>query len=164
MEDYEIVNLIYNRFEDGIDELKNKYNQLLLTLASSILRNESDSEESVNDTYLKVWKTIPPYKPNFLKSFVCKLTRQISIDKYRANHRKNMKEYSLNDLDYEISSHYSVDDEFYAKELLTEAMKIISSKNVNYVEIGVMGDNKISRKMYESLGFMEYKVYMRKDL
>lgn len=120
MEDNEIVNLIYNRSEIGIDKLKDKYNQLLLALSISILKNESDSEESVNDTYLKVWNTIPPYKPNFLKSFVCKLTRQISIDKYRVNHKKNMKEFSLNDLDYEISSHYGVDDEFYASELVKE--------------------------------------------
>lgn len=130
MEDYEIVNLIYNRSEHGIDELKAKYNQLLFSLAYSILNNNPDSEESVNDTYLKVWKTIPPYKPNYLKSFVCKLTRQISIDKYRANHRKNTKESSLNDLDYEITSNYSIDDEFYASELIKEINTFLEHQKV----------------------------------
>lgn len=115
MEDLDIVNLIYNRNEIGIAELKVKYNELLYTVALSILKNNVDSEESVNDTYLKIWRTIPPYKPNYLKSFVCKITRQIAIDKYRANHRKH--EELLNELDYEISSSYSLDDEFYKNEL-----------------------------------------------
>lgn len=130
MKDYEIVDLIFNRSEEGIDELKKKYNQLLLTLAYSILKNDADSEESVNDTYLKIWKTIPPYKPNYLKSFICKLTRQISIDKYRANHKKNVKESSLNDLDYEITSNYSIDDEFYASELSKEMNEFLKKQKV----------------------------------
>lgn len=130
MEDYEIVNLIYNRSNQGIDELKIKYNKLLLKLAYSILNNDLDSEESVNDTYLKVWKTIPPYKPNYLKSFVCKITRQISIDKYRANHRKNSKESPLNDLDYEIVSNYSVDDEFYTSELVKEINNFLEHQDI----------------------------------
>ena len=108
MEDLDIVNLIYNRNEIGIAELKMKYNELLYSLALSILKNDADSEESVNDTYLKIWRTIPPYKPTYLKSFVCKITRQISIDIYRANHRKN--EESLNEIDYEISSSYSLNE------------------------------------------------------
>ena len=118
MEDIEIVNLIYNKDGLGIEELKNKYNILLYNLAFAILNNESDSEESVNDTYLKVWKTIPPYKPTYLKSFVCMITRQISIDKYRKNNRKRQKETSLNELDYDISSSYNLDDEFYKNELV----------------------------------------------
>lgn len=115
MEDIEIVNLIYNKENSGMEELKKKYNRLLHTLAFSILNNESDTEESVADTYIKVWKSIPPYKPTYLKSFVSKIARQISIDKYRSNKRK--KERPLNDLDYEISSSYSLEDELYKNEL-----------------------------------------------
>ena len=128
MEDLDIVNLIYNRNEIGITELKAKYNELLYSLALSILRNNADSEESVNDTYLKIWRTIPPYKPTYLKSFVCKITRQISIDKYRANHRK--KEEPLNEIDYEISSSYSLDDEFYKNELSNLINEFLEKQDV----------------------------------
>lgn len=114
MEDLDIVNLIYNRNEIGIAELKMKYNELLYSLALSILKNDADSEESVNDTYLK--------------SFVCKITRQISIDKYRANHRKN--EESLNEIDYEISSSYSLDDEFYKNELSNLINEFLEKQDV----------------------------------
>lgn len=118
MEDLDIVNLIYNRDELGIEELKRKYEELLYRVALSILNNHDDSLESVNDTYLKIWKTIPPYKPTFLKSFLCKITRQISIDKYRVNSKKNKRQISINEFDYEISSSYSLDDEIYRNELV----------------------------------------------
>ena len=118
MEDLDIVNLIYNRNDLGIEELRRKYNDLLYSLAFNVLNNNSDSDECVNDTYLKVWKTIPPYKPTYLKSFVCKIIRQISIDKYRSNNRKRNKETSLNELDYDISSSYNLDSEFYKNELV----------------------------------------------
>ena len=100
MEDERIVELLYEHNEKGLTETKNKYEQLLNSLSYQILRNKEDSNECVNDTYLKIWKTIPPYKPTFFKSFICKIVRQISIDKYRYNHRKNR--YTLYDLDYEI--------------------------------------------------------------
>jgi len=119
MEDFDIINLIYNRQEIGLENLKKKYNDLIYTVALSILNNESDSDESVNDTYLKTWRTIPPYKPTFLKSFVCKIVRQISIDKYRVNSRKYKKERNINELDYEISSEYSLEDELYKSELVS---------------------------------------------
>ena len=128
MEDIEIVNLIYNRNEIGIAKLKTKYNELLYSLAVSIQKNDFDSEESVNDTYLKIWRTIPPYKPTYLKSFVCKIARQISIDKYRANHRENEK--SLNEIDYDISSSYSLDDEFYKNELSNLVNEFLEKQDV----------------------------------
>lgn len=130
MEDKDIVNLIYNRKQEGINELKSKYNSELIKISYSILNNSADSEECVNETYFKVWKTIPPYKPTYLKSFVSKITRQISIDKYRGNHRRNLKESSLNELDYEISSNYSVEDEFYTGELIKEINIFLENLNV----------------------------------
>ena len=124
MEDEKIVELLYVHDEDGLIETKNKYDNLLNTLSFGILRNKSDSDECVNDTYLKVWDTIPPYRPNFFKSFICKITRQLSIDKYRYNHRKNRRNdnnISLSDLDYEISDNKNVEDEF-DKNMLIESI------------------------------------------
>ena len=94
---------------------------LLKKIAYGILNNNSDTEECVNDTYLKVWSTIPPYKPDYLKPFLCKIIRQLSIDRYRFNHRgkRNKKQnISLNDLDYEISDNKTVDVEFNSKLLM----------------------------------------------
>ena len=62
---------------------------LLKKIAYGILNNNSDTEECVNDTYLKVWSTIPPYKPDYLKPFLCKIIRQLSIDIYRCSRQIN---------------------------------------------------------------------------
>ena len=122
VEDEKIIELLFEHDENGLKELTKKYDLLIKKIAYGILNNNSDTEECVNDTYLKVWSIIPPYKPDYLKPFLCKIIRQLSIDRYRFNHRgkRNKKQnISLNDLDYEISDNKNVDDEFNSK-LLTE--------------------------------------------
>ena len=124
MEDEKIVDLLYIHDESGLTETKNKYERLLDSLSFGILRSREDSMECVNDTYMKVWDTIPPYKPNYFKSFICKIVRQISIDKYRYNHRESRNDnnnVSLSDLDYELSDNRTVDDEV-SKKLLIECI------------------------------------------
>lgn len=55
----------------------------------NIVDDESTAEECENDTYLKVWNSIPPHKPyDYLLSFVSKITRQIALDRYREAHRQ----------------------------------------------------------------------------
>ena len=133
MEDEKIVELLYDHNEDGLKETKNKYDSLLNSLSFGILRNMEDSNECVNDTYLKIWDTIPPYKPNFFKSFICKLTRQISIDKYRYNHRKNRNNsnsISLSDLDYEIKDNKTVESVFDKNMLMESINNFLGSLDV----------------------------------
>jgi RNA polymerase sigma factor (sigma-70 family) len=133
VEDKKIIELLFERNENGLKELTKKYDLLIKKIAYGILNNNSDTEECVNDTYLKVWSTIPPYKPDYLKPFLCKIIRQLSIDKYRFNHRgkrnKNQN-ISLNDLDYEISDNKNVDDEFNSKLLIEYINNFISDLDV----------------------------------
>ena len=89
MEDTEIVNLYWQRNESAIDETKTKYSHYLTKIAYNILENIEDSEESVNDTYLKAWNSMPPHRPGKLAAYLGKITRQLSIDIYRK--RKSQK-------------------------------------------------------------------------
>ena len=41
--------------------------------------------ESVNDTYLAAWNTIPPQKPDPLRTYVCRIARNLAIAKLRSN-------------------------------------------------------------------------------
>lgn len=114
MDDNKIVDLLFERNEKALDEIKNKYNVLLNSISFNILKNNEDVSECLNDTYLKVWGTIPPLKPTYLNSYLCKLIRQISIDKYRYNNRESRsqkKEVLLSDLDFEISDNRDLNDE-----------------------------------------------------
>ena len=85
MEDQRIVDLYWNRDEDAILHTQRKYGGLCQTIANNILGNPQDAEECVNDAYLKVWNSIPPERPESLLSFLSRVVRNISLDKYRFN-------------------------------------------------------------------------------
>lgn len=83
MEDQEIIKLYLERSEDAIEQTAVKYGNYLHTIAYHILENQEDSEECVNDTYWKAWGTIPPRRPKRLSVFLGKITRNLSLDRFR---------------------------------------------------------------------------------
>ena len=83
MEDQRIVELYWQRSEQALRETQSKYADYCYAIANNILGNREDSEESVNDTYLDAWNSMPPHRPIFLSTFLGKITRRISIDKLR---------------------------------------------------------------------------------
>lgn len=86
MEDKEIVSLFWKRDESAIQETSKKYGMYCYSIAYRILKNHEDSEESVNDTYIDAWNSMPPNKPFLLSTFLGKITRRIAIDKWRVAH------------------------------------------------------------------------------
>lgn len=97
MEDQRIVELYWSRDEAAIGETDRKYGRYLNKVAYNILANTQDSEESVNDTYLHAWNSMPPHKPGALSSYLAKITRRVSIDIFRRKNREKRKgsEYAL---------------------------------------------------------------------
>ena len=86
MEDKDIVRLYWDRNERAIDETSAKYGSYCTSIAMNILNNREDAEECVNDTYLNTWKSIPPHKPNMLSTFLGKIVRNLSFNKYKHIH------------------------------------------------------------------------------
>ncbi len=97
MQDEKIIELYFARDEQAIKETESKYNHYLYKIAYNILNNEQDSNESVNDTYLAAWNSIPPHRPNVLSTYLGKLTRRISIDIFRKKNRvkRQSSEYAI---------------------------------------------------------------------
>ena len=83
IEDAAIVELYFARSQDAIAETEKKFGAYLFKIAMNILTSRPDSEECVNDTYLRAWNTIPPQRPNILSTFLGKITRNLSIDRLR---------------------------------------------------------------------------------
>lgn len=81
MEDAKIIEMYFARQESAIRETESKYGAYLNTVAYNILRSISDTEEIVDDTYMAAWNTIPPSKPNNLKYFLSRITRNLSFDR-----------------------------------------------------------------------------------
>lgn len=86
MEDRAIVELYWQRDETALAETQQKYGNRLVGLANRILNNAEDSRESVNDTYLAAWNSMPPHRPGILLSYLSRLARQIAIDRFRKRH------------------------------------------------------------------------------
>ena len=83
MDDTQIVELYWARKESAIEETEAKYGSYCRSIAGNILQNQDDAEECVNDTWLGAWNSMPPHRPSVLSTFLGKLTRRISIDKWR---------------------------------------------------------------------------------
>ncbi|MBQ8878074.1 MAG: sigma-70 family RNA polymerase sigma factor [Lachnospiraceae bacterium] len=86
MEDTKIIQLYWDRDQNAIIQTANKYGNYCSSIAKNILGNNEDVEECVNDTYLNAWNSIPPHKPNILSTFLGKITRNLSFNKYKRTH------------------------------------------------------------------------------
>ena len=85
MEDSKIVQLYWSRDEKAIDATADKYGRYCASIARNILGNREDAEECVNDTYLHAWNAMPPHRPGILSTFLGKITRNLSFNRYRYN-------------------------------------------------------------------------------
>ncbi len=87
MDDELIVQLYWDRSESAISETDRKYGAYCNSIAYGILQNKEDAEESVSDTYMDAWNSMPPHHPSILATFLGKITRRISIDRWRSKTR-----------------------------------------------------------------------------
>lgn len=92
MQDDKIVELYWRKDEAAIKETQEKYDRYLYKIAYNILADREDSKESVNDTYLGAWNSMPPHKPVTLSTYLGKMTRRISIDVFRRKNREKRKD------------------------------------------------------------------------
>ena len=97
MDDSEIIELYFQRSEEAVTQTASKYGKYCYKIAYHILSSREDSEESVNDTYLAAWNSIPPQRPSVLSAYLAKLTRRISIDRfrYRTRDKRRGSQYAL---------------------------------------------------------------------
>jgi RNA polymerase sigma-70 factor (ECF subfamily) len=83
MEDEKIVQMYWDRDQRAITTTADKYGNYCTVIARNILGNEQDAEECVNDTYLNAWDSIPPHRPSVLATFLGKITRNLSLNRYK---------------------------------------------------------------------------------
>lgn len=86
MQDAQILDLYWSRDERAIQHTDEKYHIYCYTIADRILKSAHDAEECVNDTWLRAWNSIPPQRPSNLRLFLGKITRNLSLDRYRRLH------------------------------------------------------------------------------
>ena len=79
MEDRDIVTLYWQRDEEAIRQTDRQYGRYLSAIAFHILADREDSRETVNDTYLRAWGSMPPHRPQVLATYLGRITRQLSM-------------------------------------------------------------------------------------
>ena len=83
MNDQDIIALYFDRNEQAIAETDKSYGKACMQVSMNILQSRPDAEECVNDTYLKTWNAIPPTRPDSLCAFVCRIARNLSLNRLR---------------------------------------------------------------------------------
>ncbi len=119
MDDKQIIRLFFERSEQAITELSQKYGDLCMKIARRILNDHQDAEECVNDAYLGAWNSIPPQSPDPLRSYICRIVRNRSLKKLRTNSaikRGSQFEVSLSELEDCIPDN-SMDEQLSISEL-----------------------------------------------
>ena len=130
LQDNIIVDLFWQRHSDAITKTDEKYGKMLYGISFSVLSNTQDAEECVNDTYFTAWNRMPDERPTYLGAFLSKITRCLSIDKYRKNNSAKRGGGEIcGELEECIPSDYDVFSEIENAELSLLINKFIASLN-----------------------------------
>lgn len=135
MDDRKIIELFYERSEQAIIELSEKYGAICNRIAYNILNNRLDVEECLSDAYLAVWNVIPPQNPDPLASYVCRIVRNLALKKYHANSalkRNSTYDICLDELMHCLPSASSVEAEVEANEFaekIDEFLETLDQQN-----------------------------------
>lgn len=131
MTDEQIVTLFFSRSERAIKETDKKYGAMFQRMAYNILYSHEDAEECVNDTYLTAWSTIPPARPQRLGVFLGKITRNLSIDRWRTRNaaKRGGGELTLaiEELDWTLASEDNLEETCIRRELTELLNRFLSS-------------------------------------
>lgn len=126
MKDEEMVGLYWMRSEDAVAATAEKYGNYCYSIAFSILHNAEDAEECVNDAYLAAWNSIPPHRPERVAAFLGKITRNVSLNRwkqYNAQKRgEGQTELALSELEECIPAKTGI-EQAVEDELLTRSIE-----------------------------------------
>lgn len=121
MDDSKIVDLYWARSDSAIAETAKKFGAYCRTIAYNVLQNPEDSDECVNDTYMRAWNSMPDKRPSALALYLGRITRNLAlsrvIDKNRLKRGGGEVALALDELDECIASAYSLEREVENREL-----------------------------------------------
>lgn len=114
-----------------LKEIEARFGEQCRGIAGRILGNAQDAEECWNDVLLKLWKSIPPAKPESLPAYVCTAVRNAALDRYdmqNAKHRGgSLVPLLLEELGDCISANDDVEEQVLAKETAEQLNRLLDS-------------------------------------
>ena len=175
MEEKQIIKLLFERDEKAIAQMSAQYSDLCRAIAFNILENSEDSEEALNDTWLRVWNTIPPQKPESLRAYIAAIVRNISIDIYRKRlsfkRKSDRMSIALEEVSELLTSDISTEKLVESKEILSVINSFLASlpkkKRIIFVRRYFYFDSigEIAKRLRESESYITVNLTrMRKSL
>ena len=164
MEDEQILNLYFSRSEQAIGETAGKYGPYCHSIAFHVLENMEDAEECVSDTWLATWNAIPPKRPSPLSAFLGRITRNLSIDRWRRSRAVKrggcQMELALEELKDCVSGAGSLESDLIRRETLGAVNRFLGEltaveRNVFLCRYWYL---ESSREIGEHTGFSQAKV------
>ena len=132
MTENEIIYLIINRSEKGLDEFLRHYGPLIRYIISPILNNASDREECISEISLTVWEKISLFdksKGSFT-SWLTAISRNSALNKKR----KAKISLSVEDISKELPSDLPTPEEAILQkereQALSDALRKLSEKEL----------------------------------
>lgn len=132
MEDSKIVDLFFERSEQALTELSDKYEKLCKKISINILGSEEDALECINDSYLGVWNTIPPQKPDNLKFYLLRIVRNNAVKRFHSNTAKKRNSFydvALQELEECLPSEDTIEKELLSDEITCLINCFLESQN-----------------------------------
>ena len=161
MQDEQILDLFFARDERAIAICEQQYGSDCKRLSMGILHSEADAEECVNDTYLKTWNSIPPTKPSSLCAFVCRIARNLSLNRLRDLRReKRNKELTLSLDELEACIPAAMEDSEQLAALLNDFLAGLDETN-RVLFMGRYWYSYAIDHLARSMGLTQKAVYMR---
>ena len=128
MDDKEIIKLFQQRSEAAIDRFKEKYDNYCFLIAQRILNDQQEALQCLNDTYVRLWNSIPPALPVSLKSYSAAIIRNLAIDSYNRKQR-SVVETPLKELEGVLSDRNSPEDEVRYNLLVEELNRFLARQS-----------------------------------
>ncbi|MBQ9151281.1 MAG: sigma-70 family RNA polymerase sigma factor [Clostridia bacterium] len=161
MNDQDIVALYFARDEQAIRETDVKYGKACMQVSMNILDSRPDAEECVNDTYLKTWNSIPPTKPGSLCAFICRIARNLSLNRLRDLHReKRNRELTLSLDELEACIPAAIEDANHLADLLNDFLEGLDETN-RVIFMGRYWYSYAIDDLATQMGLTQKAVYMR---
>lgn len=130
MDDAKIVELYWARSDAALTETVKKFGPYCHTIAYNVLENVEDSEECVNDTYMRAWNSMPDKRPAALAPYLGRITRNLALN--RIIEKNTLKRgggeaaLALDELDECTASSYSLEREVEAREIAAAMNRFLS--------------------------------------
>lgn len=139
MDDNKIIALMENRSEASLIELSKKYGGICKKVAQNILGDFTETEECVNDTYMKVWDSIPPAKPSSLSAFTAAITRNLALMRLRRRRAEKRgggaSLLNFDELEDIVSGESSVESEVERQEIIAAINEFLYDQNEKHRQL-----------------------------